>query len=60
MYRYEENLVQRQEQIRLGVVQTPGLASLQAGITRPLGIAEDDFWPHIRLGLHDRTCRCHQ
>ncbi|WP_171162945.1 2'-5' RNA ligase family protein [Streptomyces sp. I05A-00742] len=50
-YRYDDELVQKQEQIRLGVEHTPELGEIYAGITEPLGIAEDGFWPHVTLGL---------
>ncbi|MEU0203295.1 MULTISPECIES: hypothetical protein [unclassified Streptomyces] len=50
-YRYDEDTVQKGEQIRLGIEHTPELARIQQDITRYLDIVEDDFWPHVTLGL---------
>jgi 2'-5' RNA ligase len=50
-YRYDESVVQKQEQVRLGIAETAELATLYTDITEPLGIAEDGFWPHVTLGL---------
>ncbi|MEV3988857.1 hypothetical protein AB0J57_08095 [Streptomyces sp. NPDC049837] len=50
-YRYDEDVIQRQEQVRLGVEHNPELAEIQTEITRGLGIEEDGFWPHVTLGL---------
>lgn len=50
-YRYDARTVQRQEQVRLGIEHTPELATLYTGTVRRLGIEEDDFWPHLTLGL---------
>ncbi|MDJ1137235.1 2'-5' RNA ligase family protein [Streptomyces iconiensis] len=50
-YRYDEDLIQKQEQVRLGIENTPELAEIQKDITGPLEIAEEQFWPHVTLGL---------
>ncbi|MFF4368163.1 hypothetical protein [Streptomyces sp. NPDC001594] len=50
-YRYQEDLVQQQEQVRLGVEQSSELADVYSGITEHLQIAEDGFRPHLTLGL---------
>lgn len=50
-YRYDESVVQQQEQVRLGIAETAELAALYTDITASLGIAEDGFWPHVTLGL---------
>jgi 2'-5' RNA ligase len=50
-YRYDESTVQKGEQVRLGVEYGPELARIHEEITQGLEIAEDDFWPHVTLGL---------
>ncbi|MFB4419481.1 hypothetical protein C5F59_000120 [Streptomyces sp. QL37] len=50
-HRYDENIGQRREQIRLGIDYSPEPASVQEDITHGLNIVEDDFWPHVTLGL---------
>ncbi|WP_369199435.1 2'-5' RNA ligase family protein [Streptomyces sp. PU-14G] len=50
-YRYDDQVVQKQEQVRLGIERTPELTTLSTQITERLGIAEDGFWPHVTLGL---------
>ncbi|WP_181786326.1 hypothetical protein [Streptomyces phytophilus] len=54
-YHYDGDLVQAQEQVRLGVEHTDELAAIYSGLIDRLGIAEDGFWPHVTLGLarHD-------
>ncbi|GKQ38478.1 2'-5' RNA ligase family protein [Streptomyces sp. A012304] len=50
-YRYDEDVVQKTEQVRLGVEHSPELARIQEEITQGLDIVEDGFWPHVTLGL---------
>ncbi|MEU2395726.1 2'-5' RNA ligase family protein [Streptomyces sp. NPDC007369] len=50
-YRHDEQVVQKGEQVRLGVEHSPELARIQEEITRTLNIVEDGFWPHVTLGL---------
>ncbi|MFC8373368.1 2'-5' RNA ligase family protein [Streptomyces sp. NPDC057239] len=50
-YRYRDDLVQKGEQVRLGVEFTPELRKVQAGITQRLDIVEEGYWPHVTLGL---------
>ncbi|MFJ4839340.1 2'-5' RNA ligase family protein [Streptomyces sp. NPDC088746] len=50
-YHYDKNLVQKGEQVRLGVEQSPELARVHEDITQGLEIVEDGFWPHVTLGL---------
>ncbi|QKW08075.1 hypothetical protein HUT18_18490 [Streptomyces sp. NA04227] len=50
-YRYDEEVVQKGEQVRLGVEHNDELRRLQEEITRGLGIVENGFWPHVTLGL---------
>ncbi|GAB2814897.1 2'-5' RNA ligase family protein [Streptomyces daliensis] len=50
-YRYDEATAQKGEQIRLGVEPVPELLGIHADLTRNLGGAEEDYWPHVTLGL---------
>ncbi|MFF9496367.1 2'-5' RNA ligase family protein [Streptomyces flaveolus] len=50
-YHYRDDLVQKGEQVRLGIEFTPELREIQAGITQRLDITEDGYWPHVTLGL---------
>ncbi|MDT0380242.1 2'-5' RNA ligase family protein [Streptomyces sp. DSM 42041] len=50
-YRYDDDVVQKDEQVRLGIGHNQELAALQEEITQRLGITEDGFWPHVTLGL---------
>ncbi|RCG15675.1 hypothetical protein DTL70_30500 [Streptomyces diacarni] len=50
-YRYDDQVVQKQEQVRLGIERTPELTTLYTQITEHLGIGEDSFWPHVTLGV---------
>ncbi|MFC5239549.1 hypothetical protein [Streptomyces atrovirens] len=50
-YRYRDDLVQKGEQVRLGVELTSELREVQTGITQRLDITEDGYWPHVTLGL---------
>ncbi|MDQ8707966.1 hypothetical protein RCO28_36695 [Streptomyces sp. LHD-70] len=50
-YRYDDAVIQKDEQVRLGVEHNKELATLQEEITQRLDIAEDGFWPHVTLGL---------
>ncbi|MFF6983578.1 2'-5' RNA ligase family protein [Streptomyces sp. NPDC008343] len=50
-YRYDEEVVQKGEQVRLGVEHNDELRRIQEEITQGLDIVERDFWPHVTLGL---------
>ncbi|GAA3290100.1 hypothetical protein GCM10020295_03570 [Streptomyces cinereospinus] len=50
-YRHDEEVVQRGEQVRLGVEHSPELTRIQEETTRGLDIVEDGFRPHVTLGL---------
>jgi 2'-5' RNA ligase len=50
-YHYDDDIVQKGEQVRLGVELSPELARIREDITQGLDIAEDAFWPHVTLGL---------
>lgn len=50
-YRYDESVVQKGEQVRLGVEHNDELRQIHEEITRGLDIGEDAFWPHVTLGL---------
>ncbi|MFE7113364.1 hypothetical protein ACFU98_45040 [Streptomyces sp. NPDC057575] len=50
-YRYDEEVVQKGEQVRLGVEHKDELRRIQEEITQGLDIVEDGFWPHVTLGL---------
>lgn len=50
-YHYDEETIQKGEQVRLGVEPTAELTRIQKEITQGLDIVEDGFWPHVTLGL---------
>ncbi|WP_404199187.1 2'-5' RNA ligase family protein [Streptomyces tauricus] len=51
LYHYDEQTVQKGEQVRLGVEHNDELRRIQEEITQGLDIVEEDFWPHLTLGL---------
>lgn len=50
-YRYDEETVQKGEQVRLGIEHNDELRRIQEDITQGLDIVEEGFWPHVTLGL---------
>lgn len=53
-YHYDEATIQKGEQIRLGIEPVPELLGIYSDLTRNLGGAEDDYWPHVTLGVARR------
>lgn len=50
-YHYDPDVIQKSEQVRLGVEPTSELSAIQTTVSTELELPEEQFWPHVTLGL---------